>query len=70
MENNHVLGFGFTPHGSDAGYFGPPEILEEGTLHGSERFWEAVRAYLTNVDEISGEPAMAVLWTEDGWNVQ
>lgn len=69
VEHNHVVGFGFMPHGSDAGYFGPTAVHEEGVQvwDGPERFWEAVRTYLNNVDEISGEPAMAVVWEEDGW---
>lgn len=34
-----------------------------------EPFWEAVRKYLDNTTQISGEPSFAVVWEEDGWRV-
>ena len=71
VENDHVVGFGFTPDGSRAGYFGPHQQHEAGpsTNGRFDKFWEAVRAYLNNVEAISGESTMAVVWEEDGWQV-
>lgn len=50
--NNCVLGFSFTP----ADDYNSVSV-----------FARAVHTYLHNVNEISGEPAMHVVWEEEGW---
>lgn len=52
-EGGRILGFQFEPHGSNAGYFGPAAILEDGDAHldiedTDGPFWKAVQAYLAD----------------------
>jgi len=66
------LGFGYTPT-QDAfpalRHLDGPEFEFEREDFNNP-VWQGMREYLQNVYQISGEYAMAVQWTEDGWRVK